>query len=144
MVSLCITTALALKWVRGAVSRLVPKERFGQELARRRRSPLLSALLARPVLLNGCPRSLSRLSPAESSNRQGHVPSSTVFVPEERLELSRGCPRTILSRVRIPFRHSGLWAIIVRIPSICKCGTTLSFCVCLGRRLKRHNTSFLT
>ena len=30
-----------------------------------------------------------------------------VYVPEERLELSRGCPRTILSRVRIPFRHSG-------------------------------------
>ena len=29
-------------------------------------------------------------------------------MPEERLELSRGCPRTILSRVRIPFRHSGL------------------------------------
>ena len=29
------------------------------------------------------------------------------FVPEERLELSRGCPRTILSRLRIPFRHSG-------------------------------------
>src|SRR6267378_4133389 len=28
-------------------------------------------------------------------------------VPEERVELSRGCPRGILSPLRLPFRHSG-------------------------------------
>src|SRR5436309_5369487 len=30
------------------------------------------------------------------------------LVPEERVELSWGCPRRILSPVRLPFRHSGL------------------------------------
>ena len=30
-----------------------------------------------------------------------------VFMPEERVELSRGCPRGILSPLRLPFRHSG-------------------------------------
>ena len=29
------------------------------------------------------------------------------LVPEERVELSWGCPRRILSPVRLPFRHSG-------------------------------------
>src|SRR5207244_8069124 len=28
-------------------------------------------------------------------------------MPEERVELSRGCPRGILSPLRLPFRHSG-------------------------------------
>src|SRR3954451_5710839 len=31
----------------------------------------------------------------------------TVRMPEERVELSRGCPLRILSPVRLPFRHSG-------------------------------------
>jgi hypothetical protein len=29
-------------------------------------------------------------------------------VPEARVELARGCPRWILSPLRLPFRHSGL------------------------------------
>ena len=29
-------------------------------------------------------------------------------MPEERVELSRGCPRGILSPLRLPFRHSGV------------------------------------
>jgi hypothetical protein len=29
-------------------------------------------------------------------------------VPEARVELARGCPRRILSPLRLPFRHSGL------------------------------------
>ena len=33
--------------------------------------------------------------------------SSSRLVPEERVELSRGCPRGILSPLRLPFRHSG-------------------------------------
>ena len=28
-------------------------------------------------------------------------------MPEERVELSWGCPRRILSPLRLPFRHSG-------------------------------------
>jgi hypothetical protein len=28
-------------------------------------------------------------------------------VPEARVELARGCPRRILSPLRLPFRHSG-------------------------------------
>jgi hypothetical protein len=32
------------------------------------------------------------------------------LVPEERVELSRGCPRGILSPLRLPFRHSGVIA----------------------------------
>jgi hypothetical protein len=28
-------------------------------------------------------------------------------VPEARVELARGCPRWILSPLRLPFRHSG-------------------------------------
>ena len=31
-------------------------------------------------------------------------------MPEERVELSRGCPRGILSPLRLPFRHSGVIA----------------------------------
>src|SRR6267142_979686 len=31
-------------------------------------------------------------------------------MPEERVELSRGCPRGILSPLRLPFRHSGVFA----------------------------------
>ena len=31
-------------------------------------------------------------------------------MPKERVELSRGCPRGILSPLRLPFRHSGLFA----------------------------------
>lgn len=30
-------------------------------------------------------------------------------MPEERVELSWGCPRRILSPLRLPFRHSGRW-----------------------------------
>src|SRR5437867_6486382 len=30
-----------------------------------------------------------------------------IDMPEERVELSRGCPRGILSPLRLPFRHSG-------------------------------------
>jgi hypothetical protein len=30
-----------------------------------------------------------------------------VKVPEARVELARGCPRWILSPLRLPFRHSG-------------------------------------
>src|SRR6266516_5605173 len=33
-------------------------------------------------------------------------------MPEERVELSRGCPRGILSPLRLPFRHSGVVAAI--------------------------------
>lgn len=29
-------------------------------------------------------------------------------MPEARVELARGCPRRILSPLRLPFRHSGL------------------------------------
>lgn len=29
-------------------------------------------------------------------------------MPEARVELARGCPRWILSPLRLPFRHSGL------------------------------------
>ena len=32
-------------------------------------------------------------------------------MPEERLELSRGRPHRILSPARLPFRHSGHWAV---------------------------------
>ena len=28
-------------------------------------------------------------------------------MPEARVELARGCPRRILSPLRLPFRHSG-------------------------------------
>src|SRR5437773_12476868 len=43
--------------------------------------------------------------------RDGRWPESrnslSRLVPEERVELSRGCPRGILSPLRLPFRHSG-------------------------------------
>jgi hypothetical protein len=33
----------------------------------------------------------------------------SVKMPEARFELARGCPRWILSPLRLPFRHSGAW-----------------------------------
>jgi hypothetical protein len=35
-------------------------------------------------------------------------------VPEARVELARGCPRRILSPLRLPFRHSGYRDKIIR------------------------------
>ena len=32
-------------------------------------------------------------------------------MPEVRVELTRGCPHRILSPARLPFRHSGKWAV---------------------------------
>src|SRR4026209_1132560 len=37
-------------------------------------------------------------------------------MPEARVELARGCPRRILSPLRLPFRHSGRAGNIVRDP----------------------------
>src|SRR3989442_15060831 len=47
--------------------------------------------------------------------------AATLVMPEERVELSRGCPRGILSPLRLPFRHSGAhlglrWCDPLRIP----------------------------
>src|SRR5437879_5467816 len=35
-----------------------------------------------------------------------------VFMPEVRVELTRGCPRGILSPLRLPFRHSGVVVLV--------------------------------
>src|SRR6185503_16665561 len=50
------------------------------------------------------PRGLRSGSTRESGGRsQGE----DLLMPEERVELSWGCPRRILSPLRLPFRHSG-------------------------------------
>src|SRR5690348_10268771 len=41
-----------------------------------------------------------------------------VLMPEERVELSRGCPRGILSPLRLPFRHSGARLVLRRYDSL--------------------------
>jgi hypothetical protein len=35
------------------------------------------------------------------------------LVPEERLELSQGCPYRILSPARLPFHHSGTAVLLI-------------------------------
>lgn len=55
-------------------------EGFGQELIRRRRSSLLLTTLARPVLLNRCPRSLSNPSPfLQKHSRRGLSSPASCF-----------------------------------------------------------------
>jgi hypothetical protein len=46
----------------------------------------------------------SYLSPLFTSHLS---PLLTAVMPEARVELARGCPRRILSPLRLPFRHSG-------------------------------------
>src|ERR1700737_2057472 len=41
-------------------------------------------------------------------------------MPEARVELARGCPRRILSPLRLPFRHSGRGSNFVRTREGCK------------------------
>jgi inorganic pyrophosphatase len=41
-------------------------------------------------------------------------------VPEARFELARGCPRWILSPLRLPFRHSGRAGNFTLVRSVCK------------------------
>ena len=41
---------------------------------------------------------------------QGAADSTKSRMPEARFELARGCPRWILSPLRLPFRHSGATA----------------------------------
>jgi hypothetical protein len=38
---------------------------------------------------------------------RGRLATPALVMPEARFELARGCPRWILSPLRLPFRHSG-------------------------------------
>ncbi len=65
----------------------VGRGRLGQELVRRRRSSLLSALLVHPRLVTGPQCSLSRLPPLYKTNSADSMSASFVFVGRGRLEL---------------------------------------------------------
>jgi hypothetical protein len=53
-----------------------------------------------PKKCGGCPTVLSRRQARASAGVR-------TCMPEARFELARGCPRWILSPLRLPFRHSG-------------------------------------
>lgn len=54
-----------------------------------------------------CTTGLAGYHPSDTKEAREHL--LTGFrMPKERLELSWGHPRTILSRLRLPFRHFGL------------------------------------
>lgn len=72
-----------------------------------------SALLARPVLLNGCPRSLSRPAPAKILTNLKHASVLNILVPGVGLEPTTSCEGKILSLLRKPFRHPGLFEFLL-------------------------------